>query len=360
MKENEVPVDKLDIRDNPEILSPPIIKGPLYRCATGVTVTGFVPHADLDLEIDATIVATTPGGFPEPDGYRFWPVGPLNSGQLVRARQWRDGIPSSWSMPLTVRDHQEDYPTGLPRPQINPAPVYECGSRTGIANLVNGCNVWIEADGTEVGRVSGTKEHQGVNVNPDYGLGQDVLAFAELCNDPSPHSQLHPTQTAPGLLPAPTIDQVYEQGQQIRITNLVNGARFSIDRNGTNLGEWRTWGGAHLVGLNPRLTAGESLQVRQRMCPGSESDPGWTTVRPCDELPAPAIAPIQTGDTQIRLIQFIPDATIKIYAGVEKIGEGGGAVIQLVRPSKKARFSMLSNQLAVVRAGQRGSWSHSV
>ena len=47
------------------------------------------------------------------------------------------------------------------------------------------------------------------------------------------------------------------------------------------------------------------------------------------------VAPIQAGDTQIRLIQFVLDATIKIFAGAEKIGEGGGTVIQLVRPVKK-------------------------
>jgi hypothetical protein len=126
--------------------------------------------------------------------------------------------------------------------------------------------------------------------------------------------------------------------EQIRITNLVNGARFSLYRNGTDLGTWRTWGFAHLVGLNPKLSAGEALEVRQRMCPGTESDPGGTTVKPCADLPAPVVAPIQAGDTQITLIEFVPDAVIKVFAGAEKIGEGGGAVIQLVRPVKKGEI----------------------
>lgn len=38
---------------------------------------------------------------------------------------------------------------------------------------------------------------------------------------------------------------------------------------------------------------------------------------------------------QIRLIQFVPDATIKVFAGADKIGENGGSMIQLVRPLVK-------------------------
>jgi hypothetical protein len=44
---------------------------------------------------------------------------------------------------------------------------------------------------------------------------------------------------------------------------------------------------------------------------------------------------ILAGDMQIRLIQFVPDATIKVFAGADKIGEDGGSMIQLVRPLVK-------------------------
>jgi hypothetical protein len=335
MNGEEVPVQSLDLKDNPEILSPPAIKGPLYRCATAVTVIGFVRHADLDLEIDGSVVSSKPGGFPEPDGYTFRPLDPLEEGQVLRARQWRDGMPSGWSSSVTVRDHQEDYPTGLPRPEINPAPVFQCGARTGVDNLITGSNVWIEADRVEVGRVDGAKDHQGVNVNPDYGPNQTVYAFADLCDESTPHSLQHLTGVPPDPLPTPAIDDTYDQGEQIRITNLVNGARFVLERNGSALGTWRTWGHAHLVGLSPELSENEDLLVRQRMCPGSESDPGETTVRPCHELPAPVVAPIQAGDTHIRIIEFVPDATIKVFAGLDKIGEGGGALVQLIRPVVK-------------------------
>src|SRR5262249_36853901 len=109
---------------------------------------------------------------------------------------------SVWSSPIIVRDHTRDYPAGPPRPEVNPPPVYQCGSRTGVSNLLIGGSVWVTADGAEVGRVNGCKEHQGIDVNPDYGPNQHVRAWFQLCNDSSPPSIEHISQTPPP--PSPT------------------------------------------------------------------------------------------------------------------------------------------------------------
>jgi hypothetical protein len=189
MDKDEVNRQRLDIRDDPESISPPYLE--------------------------------------EPSGQSFDLPSGLVAGQVVRARKQHGGTTSAWSASVTVRDHPQDYPAGPPRPQINPVPVYQCGARTGVANLLVGRKVWITADGTEVGRVEDAKEHQGVNVNPDYGLGQSVRSRASLCDDPSTPSLEHITQPPRSPLPAPAFDPVYEGGQeQIRITGLANGARF--------------------------------------------------------------------------------------------------------------------------------------
>lgn len=332
MGENEIPRERLKLRDDPSILSPPIVVSPLYACATAVTVLGFVPHAELELEIAGGALPPEPAGFSDPDGFTFTGIGALVAGQVVRARQAFGGATSDWSQPVTVRDHTVDYPAGPPRPEINPEPVYQCGSRTGVRNLLIGCNVWITADGTEVGRVDGAKEHQGVDVNPDYGLNRRVRAWAELCHDPSPPSVEYVTQPPPSPLPTPALDPAYESGEQIRITNLVNGARFTIDRGGSLIGPFRTWGHAHLVTLSPPFVTGEAIAVTQQMCLADPpSDPGTTTVLPCADLPAPHIAPVQVGDTSIVLTQWVVGAQIKVFAGTEKIGDGGGPVIALTR-----------------------------
>nr|AHZ89322.1 hypothetical protein [uncultured bacterium 'pool 3 contig00022'] len=333
MDENEIPRERLDLKDDREVLSPPIVDEPLYACATAVTVLGFAFGAELELEIAGASLPREPAGSPDPDGYAFQGIGPLTATQTVRARQWLNGVASDWSPAVTVRSHVEDFPAGPPRPVINPAPVYECGSRTGVSNLLTGCNVWISADGTEVGRRDGAKEHQGVNVNPDYGLNQRVRAHAEICRDEAPPSVQYITQPPPQPLPTPAIDDAYDGGEQIRITNLVNGARFTIDRGGALVGPYRTWGHAHLVTLSPPLTVGETIAVTQQMCLSDPaSDPGKTTVEPCGELPAPVVHPVQVGDDHVRIIEHVVGAQIKIFANSEKIGDGGGQWVQLTRP----------------------------
>ena len=326
----EVPAKRLKLKDR-RSLSPPLVGEPLYQCATAVAVYGFVVHATLDVERNgAVILANAPGGFPQPQGALLSLAMQLQAGDVIRARQKAGGVTSGWSPAVTVRDHTLDYPDGPPRPQIDPAPVYQCGSRTGVANLLTGCNAWLTADAVEVGRVDGAAPHQGINVTPDYGLGQEVRAWAEMCNDPSPPSIAYNTVAPPLPLPTPAIDPAYEGTQQIRITNLVNGARFEVSLNGASLGIWRTWGYAHLVGLAAPTTAGDVISVVQRMCPGDPpSDPGDTTVLACSALPAPQVAPIQCGDTGVTITQMASGATIKVYRNHVKAGEGGGPTVLL-------------------------------
>jgi hypothetical protein len=326
----EVPTKRLKLEDG-RYLSPPFVGEPLYRCASAVVVYGFDVGARLDVQVNGTtVLAGVLGGFPQPQGALLKLPAQLQTNDVVRARQKAGGIGSGWSPSVTVRDHTHDYPTGPPRPQIDPAPVYQCGSRTGVNDLLTGCDVWITADAVEVGKVVGAASHQGVNVSPDYRLGQQVRAWASLCKDPSPPSIAYNTIPPPNPLPTPAIDPAYEGTQQIRITNLVNGARFELSLNGSSLGVWRTWGYAHLVGLPAPLGVGDTLSVVQRMCPGDPpSNPGGTTVMPCSALPAPQVAPIQCGDTAVTVTQMASGATIKVYRNHVKAGESGGPSVLL-------------------------------
>jgi hypothetical protein len=190
MNHDEQPRREFDLKDDPKVISPLVLDEPLYQCAAAVTVISFIPHAQLEIEIGGGVVATVTGGFPEPNGQSV-SVPALVAGQKVRARQKTPTATSAWSPTVAVKDHTKDYPAGPPRPEINPAPVYRCGSRTGVSNLLVGSNVWITADAVQVGGVGGAKAHQGVNVNPDYNLGQHVRAWSELCKDPSPPSEEH-------------------------------------------------------------------------------------------------------------------------------------------------------------------------
>jgi hypothetical protein len=322
--------ERVQVKENPKLLSPPVISEPLYQCAIAITVLAYEAGAKIELEIDGTVMPSVPGGFPLPDGVTI-PVAPLVKGQKVRARQITAAAQSNWAGPVTVRDHTEDYPAGPPRPEINPAPLYECGVRTGVGNLLTGGDVWITADGVEVGRVNGCKQQQGVNVTPAYGLGQKVRAWFELCKDPSPPSLEYVTAVPP-IPPVPTLDTVYEGGQQVTVGSIVNGARVTLYRNGINLGTWPCWGGSIIIDVAPPVGAGETFTANQSMCPGDPpSPPGTTTVQPCSNLPAPEVGPVQAGDDRITLTKFVPDAVIKVFVNGVQVGAGGGPVVLLTQ-----------------------------
>ena len=327
----EVERERLKLKDNPKLISPPSV-APAWQCGTVVLVKNFLASATLDIELNGSVVvAGFPVGYPVPNGALVPLASALITGQKIRARQAFGGLVSDWSTQVTVKDHLTEFPAGLPRPQINPSPVFKCGTRTGVANLLVGCDVWIDADAVEVGRVKGAKDHQGVNVAPPYGLGQKVVAHASLCGDQSPPSATEITQPPPSVpLPAPIPGTPYEGGTQVTIDGVVNGATLTLSRNGVVQFSFSSWGVRHHVGLNPPFVASEHLSVTQRLCPGDpESPPGDTVVEPCNKVPAPGVEPIQAGDTSVRLNSFVPDARIQVYVNGTKQGDAGGPVVGL-------------------------------
>jgi|GEM_PF-2236458 len=322
-----------EVRDDRALISPPWLE-PAWQCGPVAVVHGYVPNARIDLEIDGAIaVADFPGGFPNPTGAIIPLPAPLVAGQALRARQKTDSAISALSTPVVAADHKVVFPQGLPRPAIDPAPVHRCGLRTGVGNLLVGCDVWIIADGIEVGRVSGAAAQQGVNVQPAYGADQSVTAFASLCGDVSPPSEAKITQPPPSPLPKLDFEAIYEGSQQLVVINVVNGAVIEVSRNGTAMFTSASFGVRHLITLDKAVITAEKFSAQQRLCPGDPPSPkAGTSVKPCSALPAPDVVPVQAGDTQVTLTGFVPDAVIKVVVNGTKTGEGSGPVVQLTAP----------------------------
>ena len=158
----EVPRDRLDLKDDPALCRPPSVDQ-AWQCAELGSYTGSSPTLIWTSSSTAGSWWRVHRRVPPADGAAIRLPAPLTAGQVIRARQTLTGNTSNWSAPVTVRDHTLDYPAGLPGRQINPAPVYRCGRRTGVSNLLLGSDVSIIADGVEVGRISGAKTQQGVD-----------------------------------------------------------------------------------------------------------------------------------------------------------------------------------------------------
>jgi hypothetical protein len=328
MNQKEVPRERLGLREKPELLSPPWLDQP-WTCATSVTVHSFVPHASIELEVAGVKLPLKTVGYPEPVGETLTLPAALVAGQSVRARQIVGSAQSDW-FATTAVDHTKEFPAGPPRPVIDPAPVYRCGIRTGVANVLAGGNVWITANSSKVGEVKGCSTHQGVYVAPAYGPSQQVRAWFELCNDPSPPSKAEPTQNPPAPLPVPGFDPINEPGEQLSINTIVNGAAVTVLRNGVNLGTYGCWGGRLILNLTPKISAVDVFTATQQMCPGDPPSPAGTgKAIPCSSLGAPKIGPVQSGDTHITITQCALGATIKVWVNGAHVTSGPGPSLWL-------------------------------
>ena len=335
MPTEEIDLRKEDVKEDPKLLSPPVVVEPLYQCGTAVVVTGGVQGATVEVEVNGVTVATGIVVTVLPYGITI-NVPPLVANDKVRARQKTSTAISDWSSPpVDVGDHLKDFPAGPPRPEIFHTPLYNCGVRTGTTNLLIGGNVWVTADGVEVGRVDGCGNPQGVNVNPAFSTGQKVRAWFELCKDPSPPSLEHIALPQPPSLPAPVIDQQYAGGSQLHISNIVNGAKVTVKRGGVVQGTWGCWGSAIRLNFSPEFSNGEFLEAFQTMCPGEPPGPtGTSIVESCANLPAPQVGPIQGGDNAVFFTQYAAGATLRVWLNGIQVGIGAGPLVPLIETIK--------------------------
>ena len=105
-----------NLREDRSFLSAPVVRQPIYACASSVVVEGFVPGARVDVFAD---------GNPTPIGSaRSWlssqlvtVSAPFVVGQRITARQIFDSATSGPSNQVAVTSHLDDYPSGLPTPR---------------------------------------------------------------------------------------------------------------------------------------------------------------------------------------------------------------------------------------------------
>lgn len=333
MSQQEIDRREAQLDDDPALLSPPMVVGPVYACATAVVVLGGLSGALLEVEVSGAIVASATAGVPMPYGVTIALPAPLVQNDQVRARQTTSTAVSDWSPPVAAGDHTLDYPAGPPRPEIFPTPLNHCGVRTGVGNLLPGGNVWVTSDGSEIGRVDGCGNPQGVNVSPAFELGRRVRAWYELCNDPSPPSVEQTVGSGPSPLPVPAVSAQYAGGDALEITNIANGAKVTVARNGSPLGTWGCWGGSIRLGpFSPAFTAGETIEAFEELCPGDPpSGSGSLTIGACANLPAPGVGPLQAGDTAVVFTTYAAGATLSVWLNGSLVGRGGGPWVLLNR-----------------------------
>jgi hypothetical protein len=331
-----------DWKDNREVLSPLILRAPLYECTKVVWVSGFIPGAEVLLFEGSNPIGGGIGQFSA--GQQFNVTISFVKGQVITARQKFNGVTGSPSNAVTVRRASEDYPSGIPKPAIVPPPLFNCGLAIGATDFVAGAEVAARSEAalggggfgpiTTIGSSPMASPYPGgwMTISPAYTLGARVTLQYKICADTSPASNPQIVQAQPAITPPTIDDAVYEGGRIVVVRNILNGALLTVKAGATQIGQSPTPGGSgQQLWITPAATSGATLTATQKLCDQSGPSPG-VPVHPCSALPAAIIKQPQPGDDRVEVISFIPGARIIILAGGVEIGDGGPPIVPLTRP----------------------------
>ncbi len=328
-----------DTKDDPETLGPPVVIGPLYACAEAVEVSGASYGAKLTVRIDGADVNSVTVTQPSQTIVK---VPALVAGQKVTAIQEENGVISAESQPVTVIDHTVAYPSGLPKPEIDPTLIHQCG-RTIAVRHVRGAKVTIFTNGSNAITYSsgGDWTNMPPKIRP-FNLNDRYSAQQAMCEDKSAIGDEKMAVAEPSPMPVPKIDPTPPlAGQEvIGLSDLPNGALTEVSES--SAGVIRTFSTAvswHsevdiASGLGHALQPGEQLSVVSSLC--SDTKISIPDARPCESLDAPKIAQPFVGDTHVMVTDSVPGAHVIVYdANNNEIGDGSGSPIGLTRALKQ-------------------------
>jgi outer membrane protein assembly factor BamB len=258
--------------NNPEVLSPPILRRPIYACAQTVVVNGYIPNAKIQIFAAGNPTPIASAVATEGPSQIIQISAPFTLGQVITAVQTFDGVDSKPSNAVTATSHKSDFPDGLPQPRLAQVPCYECGRALEVADVIPGA--WWKAfaeDSIESGmfsvpiEVAASSGSAYTFVNAPLKKGQRITVQSGICSDKSAISrpanvQPQPAATAPPSHPTPK-----------------------------------------------------------------------TRVQRCSQPPPAKIRQPLPGDSMVDIFDFVPGSRITVYAGAEKIGDGSGSKITLTR-----------------------------
>ena len=332
-----------DWKDNPEVVSPLILREPLYDCTKVVWVSGFILGAEITIFEGSNPIGTSVGHFPE--GEQFPVSISFVKGQVITAKQKFQGVTGGPSNAVTVRGVHDDYPGGVPTPNVIPPPLFDCGLATSANSFIPGADLTVQSEPSTGGGTFGPGvnigggpaaapwPHWWTGVSPAFKRDARVTISYKVCDLTSPRSPGLIVQPQPSAIPKPTVqNNVYEGGRIVVVEGGLNGSRLRVSSGATQIGDSATPGGApQQIWIDPAATSGASLTATQSLCdtsPPSDSVP----VQPCSALPAAIAKQPQPGDDRIELITYVPGARIVVLAGGVEIGDGGAPVVMLTRP----------------------------
>lgn len=334
-----------NIPENPSFISPPMIIAPVYACAKQVAVRGAVLDARATLFINR--------GLPEERSFTIFParnpgqivftgLPELRVGDVLTAIQEIGGATSSPSEAVTVRNYRDDYPSGVPKPVIDPTTVFACADLIAVRHLPGATITVSTNDADPRSFETGTG---WTSIPPAGAPFREMDRFtvrATMCgdtSDPSDPVSARRAPAAPFPLPAFNPPNVYDGQELLTIEDIIFGARVSLRETSSGWSGFFSTPVTSAVydiktALSRPLRTTDSLQARQALCDATSD---WTSVdeklHDCERLPAPQIGRPMPNARYVVVYSSVPGARVMVYdASGTEIGDGTGTVIMLSRP----------------------------
>ncbi len=326
--------------NNTSFISPPTVIGPLYGCATAVSVRGVVLGAKATLRINGVDVGSIDDAR-NTTQLEFAGLAELNVGDVVTAIQSIDANSSAPSPGERVRDFREDYPTGLPAPTIDPATIYACADVIAVRH-VSGAKLTVYTNGANPVSRGTSTGYSGIRPSgAPFAVGMKFTAEITLCGETSPMSAPVLATAYIGTPPIPEFDPltVYEGQEIVHVQSIIRGAKVGLQLTSV---PWNTTFSTPNTGIDYDMAralgrpmgGADHLQASQSLCSSSSE---WSRpnekLHDCGRLPAARIDPPIAGATYVTVYEFIPGSRIMIYDNSgNEIGDGSGTVVNLSRP----------------------------
>lgn len=310
-------------------LSPPIIHGPLYRCAEMVAFSGADRDANLIVYVNGTQVL-------ERQLWMGWGAvrlpSPLVSGDVVTAAQVvGSGISHQTREPVTAVTIPTDVAPGqrLPDPEVVP-PLYECQKVVRVDQVVHGATVTLrDSDGnTYEGMTPYTRIRLGT---PELTAGKEWEAMQKMCIDApytSGWSAKETVQPKPASLEAPTLSEPLVVGNDAcQVHGLVPGALVEIHADDGS-GPVKVGGGiavesATIFRIDPPFQSGSTYHATQALC--DLTSPGGTPGTPVADPPAPRIdPPVCDGEMYVTVCDTAVMSTVRVFLDGTQVARAAG------------------------------------
>ncbi len=301
----------------PQHLGPPVVHQPIHECARAVHVSGFVPHARVEVFVNGT---ERVGRAEPPLGFADIPLTrALKRHEKVTATQRVEGVTSVQSY-LAAEVTELAGPLGKP---VVVRDIFHCGRVVPVDNLNESTRVHVFQDAPEIGAAAVTLPLTPVGTS-SLGLGP-VTARQVLCEDDPPRrreSLLSDPVEVKSLvnLPLPPVldKRFYIVGNDVvAFSGLYTGARLEVTDHGVAVGGGFATGSANWLPLARPVQATSDHRGIQTLCLPS---PPSERVEPTAELGPPRLLdPICAGS------QFAVVRDTRVNANVVLLRNGGTA-----------------------------------